>query len=287
MMQGRIRPCSDLLRPGLMSTDLDLPAYLRRIAWTGATPTQPDLPTLHGVQRAHALAIAFENIDPWLGRDVALDLTSLQAKLVAGGRGGYCYEHNLLLGAVLRRIGFDVTDLAARVAWNLPPGMSERPRTHMLLKVRAAGADWLVDAGFGGLTLTTPLRLGAGAEQVTPQGRFRLAADQQQPGLAHLEVAWQGRWQALYAYSSWYLCHHPASAFRSTLVVARPRADGTRWTLRDRRLTRYQPDGTAEAREIDTPAALRAALQEIFGLRLDHLPELDERLVALCAAPLP
>jgi arylamine N-acetyltransferase len=55
--------------------------------------------------------------------------------------------------------------------------------------------------------------------------------------------------------------------------------------LRERRLTLHRPDGVTETRELDTPAALRQALSEIFDLRLDDLPELDDRLATLCAPP--
>lgn len=280
-----------------MTHALDLPAYLRRIDWPPAEPIQADLTTLQALQRAHAQTIAFENLDPWLGREVALDLTALQSKMVTGGRGGYCYEHNLLLGAVLRALGYVVTDLAARVVWNLPPGLTERPRTHMLLKVSADGVDWLVDAGFGGFTLTAPLRLGERGTQLTAQAPCRLVADEAEPTLERLEVQWQGEWQPLYSFgherqrladyamSSWYLSHHPDSMFRLALMAALPLADGSRWTLRERRLTLHRPDGKAESRQLDTPAALRQALSEIFGLRLDDLPELDDRLATLCAPP--
>ncbi|MQA17573.1 MAG: arylamine N-acetyltransferase, partial [Pseudonocardiaceae bacterium] len=52
--------------------------------------------TLRRLHRAHALSIPFENLDVMLGRGVDIELNAVQAKLVAGGRGGYCYEHNLL-----------------------------------------------------------------------------------------------------------------------------------------------------------------------------------------------
>jgi N-hydroxyarylamine O-acetyltransferase len=94
-------------------------------------------------------------------------------KLVTGGRGGYCYEHNLLFAEVLRTIGFSVRGLAARVMWNAPEG-AVRPRSHMLLRVDIGGAPYVADVGFGGLTLTGPLRLEAGVEQETPHECVRL-----------------------------------------------------------------------------------------------------------------
>src|SRR5690606_17659533 len=97
----------------------------------------------------------------------------LEQKLVLSGRGGYCFEHNRLFGAVLESLGFDVTGLAARVLWEREPG-SVMPRTHMLLTVDVAGEPYIADVGFGGLTLTAPLRLVPDLEQPTPHETFRV-----------------------------------------------------------------------------------------------------------------
>ena len=43
-----------------------------------------------------------------------LDLEALQAKLVGEARGGFCFEQNALFAAVLERLGYAVTRLAAR-----------------------------------------------------------------------------------------------------------------------------------------------------------------------------
>jgi len=266
----------------------DLDAYLARIGQPGRRGT--DLATLAALQLAHASSIPFENLDPWLGREVALDLDALQRKLVAGGRGGFCYEHNLLLGAALRALGHRVTDLAARVHWNVAPGLV-RPRTHMLLRLDLDGVAWLADAGFGGRTLTAPLRLAERGTQETPHGRFRLS---ERDGTHLLEVETADAWRAVYSFdlqpqllpdyelTSWYLCRHPASMFRLALVAARPVADG-RWTLRDRVLTFHTHDGRSETTLLADDAALREALAGRFGINLAGLAGLDERLASLPA----
>ena len=118
---------------------LDLDAYLRRIDYGGAL--EPTLPALQALHLAHATHIPFENLDILLGRSIGLDLESLQAKLVAGGRGGYCFEQNTLFAAALRALGFDVTLLAARVRFGANRVL---PRTHMTLSVRVNDTAWLV-----------------------------------------------------------------------------------------------------------------------------------------------
>ncbi len=141
-------------------TTVDLDAYFSRIGYQGErTPT---LETLETIIARHTEALPFENLNPFLRWSVRLDPVSLEEKMVRGGRGGYCFEQNLLLKSVLNALGYRVTGLAARVLWNAPEGVIT-PRTHMLLRVDMGEPPLIVDVGFGGLTLTGVLRLGHGA----------------------------------------------------------------------------------------------------------------------------
>jgi N-hydroxyarylamine O-acetyltransferase len=264
----------------LNPTDLD--AYLQRIGHTGACTTA--LETLTAIHHAHACSIAFENLDPWLGVPVHLDPSAVHTKLVRGQRGGFCYEHNALLGAALRTLGFSVTDLAARVLWNMPAEMI-RPRTHMLLVVDLDSHRYVVDGGFGGMTLTAPLRLDLSTPQATPHGPFRL---QPTPIDRVLQAGVAGEWKPVYRFdlqpqlrsdyemASWYLCNHPDSMFRQLLVAAKPGLAG-RHVLRDRQLTLHALDGSNTTRTLATSAELREALQCIFGIDLSAVSGLDER----------
>src|ERR1041385_2258851 len=98
-----------------MQKAIDLTAYLDRIGYAG--PREPTLAALQGVVRAHAIAIPFENIDPLLGRGVRLDTGTLIAKLVGEGRGGYCFEHNILLQHALRALGSMLRGLPRACCW--------------------------------------------------------------------------------------------------------------------------------------------------------------------------
>lgn len=82
-----------------MPSDLLLDAYLARIGYSG--PRSPSREALRALHESHVGSIPFENLDLLLGKGVALDLAALQAKLVAGRRGGYCFEHNTLFRAAL------------------------------------------------------------------------------------------------------------------------------------------------------------------------------------------
>jgi N-hydroxyarylamine O-acetyltransferase len=123
---------------------LDLAGYLSRIGYQG--PVEPSEAVLAALYRAHLAAVRFENFDIFLRGSVAVDLESIQDKIVRRGRGGYCYEHAQLFGAVLERLGFGVERLLARVG---PDGGRARPRTHLTLRVRAGQQVWLADPGFG------------------------------------------------------------------------------------------------------------------------------------------
>src|SRR3954463_14778086 len=150
-----------------VATDVDIRAYFDRIGYTGVgTPT---LATLADLVAAHNRSIPFENLDPLLGIPVAdLSAAALTDKLVHRRRGGNCYEHNGLMGYVLDALGFGVERLAGRVVWMNPDGPLPA-QTHQVLRVTVPGVDGslLVDVGFGGQTLTSPIRLQAGPGPAT------------------------------------------------------------------------------------------------------------------------
>jgi N-hydroxyarylamine O-acetyltransferase len=68
----------------------DQDAWLARIGYRGSRV--PNLETLQALVSSHSSTIAWESIDVLLDRPPKLDLRSLQDKMIAGGRGGYCFE---------------------------------------------------------------------------------------------------------------------------------------------------------------------------------------------------
>ena len=251
--------------------DDDLASYLDRIGYTG--PRRPDPPTLQGVVAAHATSLPFENIDPLLGRGVRLDTGSLTAKLIGGGRGGYCFEQNTLLLHALRGLGFAVEGFSARVLWGRPEG-DPTARSHMLLRVSLPEGDFLADVGFGGLTLTAPLRFETGTEQRTPHEPHRLVAVD---GETELQALLDGEWTRLYHFlplrqlpvdyeaANWFTATHPESLFTNHLLMARPEPD-RRYALFDREFTLRYRDGPVERRTLADPADLAEVLTSCFGI---------------------
>ena len=136
---------------------------------------------------AHTRAIPFENLDPLSGVPVHdLSPESLTDKLVRRRRGGYCYEQNGLMGYVLAEIGFRVRRFAGRVVWMLPPDAPVGAQTHTVLAVTFPGCagPYLVDVGFGGQTLTSPIRLQTGSVQQTTLEPYRLGGPPRRAGAA-------------------------------------------------------------------------------------------------------
>ncbi|MGH6884220.1 MAG: arylamine N-acetyltransferase family protein, partial [Hypericibacter sp.] len=148
----------------------DQDAWLRRIGHKGSR--SPTLETLRAVVAAHASAIAYESIDVLLDRHPKLDVESLQRKMIAGRRGGYCFEQNMLFRAGLRSLGFAVTSLQARVVRGLAVD-APRPAFHMVLRVDLPEGPYLADVGFGNLAPTAPLVLSPEIEQATPHEPMR------------------------------------------------------------------------------------------------------------------
>ena len=261
----------------------DLDEYLARIGYSG--PRRAGLDVLEAIHLAHARAIPFENVDPLIGRPVRLDARSLHRKLVREGRGGYCFEHNLLFGHALAALGFEVTGLAARVLWNQPPA-AVTPRGHMLLLVDLEDRAYIADVGFGALTLTGPVRLEPNVDQLTPHERFRLLRT---GGVFELQSHLHERWKPLYRFelqeqfladyevTNWYLSNHPDSHFVTGLMAARPDLD-RRFSLRDAELSVHYLSGETERRRLATGADLRAALEDVFLVTLPDVPELGSAL---------
>jgi N-hydroxyarylamine O-acetyltransferase len=261
------RSCSAEV-PADAAHEFDLDAYLARIGLSGR-------PTVAELHRAHVVAIPFENLDPLRGVPVSLELSDLQRKLVAGRRGGYCFEHNLLFAAALRALGAEVEPMLARVG---PREDSSRRLSHLLLRVRVDGAMWHADVGFGAGTLSEPIPFGPGDVFTQNGWRRRVLADGDQLVLRAAGAG--GEWRDLYSFvpapaplvdiemSNWFIATHPASRFVSGLAVTRHRPDGTRTSLSDwsgtLRLIEQRP-AEETAREVERPE-IPSLLAERFGL---------------------
>ncbi len=263
----------------LMTTDFDLDAYFRRIGYAG--PREPTLAVLRDIHMRHPLSIPFENLDVLLKQPVRLDIASLTDKLVVRQRGGYCYEQNTLLMKALRETGFTVRSLAGRVQWQA--GGKVAARHHMVLLITLPEGRFIADVGFGGLTLTAPLKFQFDAEQQTPHGSYRIVAVTEE---FQVQAKVDGEWHSLFQISlaeqadadwvsaNWYISTSPDSIFTRTLMAALPMPD-RRYTLRNNRLSVHHRGGRSEHRTISDADELIRELRETFRLNIPGTADLS------------
>ena len=263
--------------------------YLERIGLehSGNGALQGSIDTLLRIHAAHRETFLFENVAIQAGGAVSVALHDIERKFLDERQGGYCFEHNTLLGA-LRDLGFDVTTLLGRVRRGPPDRWC---RTHMVLRVMIGDEPWLADVGFGALCLLEPipLRDGARAQQVGLRYSVRREGHLWILSCTGLELGSDSEPLSgsradsvdLYEFSeepqtagdvevaNHYTSTHPDSVFRRTLTIQRTtRADRT--MLRHGVLTRFR-DGRSEEEPVDR-TQLEAVVRDVFGVELPSGP---------------
>ncbi|MBR0939345.1 arylamine N-acetyltransferase [Bradyrhizobium jicamae] len=254
----------------------DQEGWLARIGYSGGRAST--LETLRGLVFAHAHAISYESLDIMLGRIPKLDVASLQKKMIDGGRGGYCFEQNMLFRAGLRSLGYQLTSLQGRVVRGLDID-APRPAIHMLLIVHLPEGDYLADVGFGNLAPTAPLLFKPGIEQETPHETMRFIDVGGELTLqsklgdewAHVyRVIPYPRYDGEYEITNWFTSTHPDAPYHSNMIAARPGPNRTRITMFNARVTVRYPDGRAERRTLNGNKEYRHVVREEFGLNVSQ-----------------
>jgi arylamine N-acetyltransferase len=267
--------------------------YLARIAFS--IPKAVSVEVLEQIQLAHRMAIGFENMDVMLGRGIAVDLPSIHAKLVDRMRGGYCFEHNALFGAMLDELGYPNRPLLGRVWLGAPEGVVP-PRTHTMRLVEVEGAVWIADAGFGGAYVPV-LRLVDGATGQTPDGaRHRLHRVMEAAGEWLVEragppAATDGRaeaheqWQRQYSFdlspvmpvdlelSNHWTSTKPNTRFTTAYIASIVLPDGGFASLNGRRLSIYN-GRRADVLELPNATDWQRVLADLFNIELS-MEEID------------
>jgi N-hydroxyarylamine O-acetyltransferase len=141
-------------------TPEQLDAYLARIGMQ--RPVSIDIQSLSMLQRAHLMSITWEALDALMGWPSSITPADAFAKIVTGGRGGWCFEMNGLFGAALDALGFRVTRLC---------GCVDREKlgdvaigNHLTLRVDL-DRPYLAQVGAGD-TMIEPIPLSAGTARI-------------------------------------------------------------------------------------------------------------------------
>lgn len=215
---------------------MDLSAYLARIGQAGRGAGGRE--ALDELLVAHMRAIPFENIDVIVRGQVSLDRADLFDKLVTRRRGGYCYEHGLLLAEVLRQMNYAVELMTARVRLRSRSGDPPTARTHLALRVDVDGLPYLVDPGFGGPGPQFAMPMEQDVEFVGLGGTFRFVS----AAVGHWSLQRQSGEQFADIYhldpvpvaeidvevANHYTATHPSSPFTQMLWVRTIETDGSR-----------------------------------------------------------
>lgn len=256
-----------------------LEPYLKRIGFDG-TP-RADIATLRRLHRAHTHSIPYENLDVQLGRPVSRDVSRVYDKIVEGGRGGWCYEQNGLLGWALEQVGFRLTRLAGAVRRSETGDMAIG--NHLVLIVHL-DQDYLADTGFGdGLIEPVPLRAGRILQGPSSFVLEKLDGDwwrfhgEPRNGALSYDFETTPADPSLLERQCQWLQSSPDSVFVQNAVAQRHLA-GQHAALRGCLLR--IAGGAGETRELASADEYVSTLADVFGLDLPEAATLWPRIIA-------
>jgi len=246
-------------------------------AYLGALDLQrrkPDLAFLSEITRRHAARFAFSSVGPMLGDDLPLDVESLYARIVVKRRGGYCFEQNGLLFAMLQELGFEVTLYLGRVIYNqdIHPGL-----THRITLVKAGDAQYVADVGFGPLGPQSPVSMSG---ELSRENFRVFRVHERHPGEFHMQTLKDGEFYSLYKFElarygpadcevgHFYSHRHPKATFVNHLVVARIMDDEVR-SLRNHAYWIITGSGERKL-SISDGADLKMVLASQFGINVNE-----------------
>lgn len=245
--------------------------YLNRIGFSG--DRTPNAKTLAAIMRCQLFTVPFENLDVQAGKIVSLVPEEMVDKIIYQQRGGYCYEVNGLFAMALTALGFEYTLVGARSMFY----PTRRPRTHMVLVVKADNDLWLCDTGFGSFGIRAPLSLSAIDKTIQQDDDFfRLLKNNDQYTMQALV---DGEWTSQYGFdlyphelidfvpANFYNSKHPDTIFVQKLLVIKHNQNGRHILLGNRLKTIEQGKTTV----VDlTDTEVKTLLKMQFGLDVSN-----------------
>lgn len=240
---------------------------------------RPTLANLAKLQLAHLSTFPFQSLSTVLHLPISLDLDAIYQKIVIQKQGGYCYEHTLLVLAVLKALGYTARPLTGYIVHDNDPDLP-KARTHALLLVVVEGQDYLLDVGYGGLVPTAPLKFVVDSVQDTPHGRYKISRYQDKFILC-AEV--KDNYQMLYAFDlteqnsmdlemgNWFISTFPKSPFRKMLMASRIEPNGIRHNLLNSTYKRHEIGKPTVTEHLADRQTVLAKLKEVFWLNTDKL----------------
>lgn len=129
-------------------TEEQVAGYFERIHMPYDKARKPSKAYLNEIVRAQLRTIPFDDADVWAnGVTPSLEPDDLYNKIIAGKRGGYCFELNSLLCHFLRGVGFDCYIVIIHL---YRPGFPFRAPAHCGVVSLVDGEKLFSDVGYGG-----------------------------------------------------------------------------------------------------------------------------------------
>lgn len=256
----------------------DIDEYLDRIELE-RSGLCPGIPGIETIIRAHLSHIPFENLDAWAaGRAPDLGINALFDKIIRHRRGGWCFELNGLLCALLAGLGYEVYNVGVRV---LAGGRDRAFVSHRGVIALVDGEKYYCDVGFGTLAIPEPVALdghisGSGffiREENGEKNIYVLRGDAPELIMRFLDRPFPPE---DYLAPNFYNAVDPSLPFRRRLSVSIQKGD-TRYQLVDLCLREYCSDVPVRSISIADKTELSHVLWEYFGIEY-ALPQNETEL---------
>ena len=259
------------LKAFLKGFSMDTNLYLKRIGFE--KDPKLDYETLKELQYRHLSTVPYENLDILKGIPLRLDARGMYEKIVIKHRGGYCFELNGVFGALLRELGFEVTDCMARFLKN----ESEIPmRRHRVLKVKSDDGLFLCDVGVGMICPVYPVRLDTYDIQHIGNEDYKISKDDFLGTVIHQKPA--DEWERFFSFTdepqldidyimpSFYCEKHPESPFIVDYMLAIQTPYGGKNALNGNKLT-YRDEKGKHKKIIESEDERKEAFEKYFNLK--------------------
>lgn len=248
--------------------------YLDRISCGPSEEIRQDRESLDRLIRNHQIFVPFENLDIYdLDRDVSLNIGDIYEKVVARGRGGFCFELNALFQKLLEQLGFETKSCMGRIV----RGKDYMPQPlHRVLLVKLEEGWHFCDVGYGGPMPAGALLLSDGSRRRVKDTWFRvrqishheweISREKEDGEEGLVRFTEQEQYPMDFVAPSFFCCKHPDSYFRARRIVNRCLADGN-MRLWDDTVT-IEKDGKTEQVVFKDGEELREGLRKYFGIHI-------------------
>ena len=257
--------------------------YLQLLGCEKSTGVSPEnLFLLHEKHLEHIpytnFRIFFNALPPVLAEEALFE------RIVEKRQGGYCFELNGLFAALLRALGYEVTEFFAR--WHAGEEAAIPMRRHRVVLVKCGGRSFLADVGVGCLISCTPLEFVHDTIQERNCRAYRIVKDPLFGNLVQAES--ENGFYTLYSftedphfpgdfeYVNYYCACNPESPFRKKLFLHKqgqsfrtflepPTPESPRLSL-----VRMQEGCEIRKEAVTSGAQLQNIFETIFQIRCDE-----------------